>query len=218
MMNYSNALREQEIIKNRHDSYFDDLWEVINGRASTPVKDYEKRLADSIMNESNKQMNTTECKTISAVNYFPSDNFYDKMFTNSFESDVKLLSNFEATTNLCLSGTIENINYSYQTLWPKKDTSQKKVYKNFNIDDFKYRDVAKRNIKAVFQKRKIKNKEECIYIVDNLSPEGVEIFIKKYVNREIKCSILKMLRKLEASDCTFNTQDCVFEKWQKTSE
>lgn len=211
MTNYhfKNALHAQEIHKNEPvtSSRYNDIWNEVRNEFIPPIKDYEKRLATSIMNESNKKLNTTECVSMSAayypistVNHFPSDNFYNKILDSSYDSTAKLLSNFEATSNFCVSGTLQNINYAYQSLPLEKDTSPKRVYKNFDIDDFKYSDVAKRNIKAIFEKRKIKNKEDCVTIIENLSPEGVETFVKKYVKREIKCSILKMLRKLEASD------------------
>lgn len=132
------------------------------------------------------------------------------------------------SSNICLSGVVTahqlsdiplsymcrktftndyNIVYSLSAVCEEKE---KPKIQYFAYDDFKYSDVAKRNIKAIFEKIKIKNKEECISIIENLSPEGVENFVKKYVKREIKCSLLKMLRKLKASDPISYTQDCVY--------
>lgn len=140
------------------------------------------------------------------------------------------MNNYNQThlSNICLSGVItehqqsnnplsymcqnwfaENSNIVY-SLSAVCDEKEKQKIQYFAYEDFKYSDVAKRNIKAIFEKRKIKNREECISIIENLSPEGVENFVKKYIKREIKCSLLKMLRKLKASDPISYTQSCVY--------
>lgn len=82
------------------------------------------------------------------------------------------------------------------------DHSEKSYRKSeyFSMDDLKYSDIAKKNLKVVIGKRKIKNLEDCISIIDSLAPSSVELVVKKIINKNNKISVLKMLRKIKISD------------------
>lgn len=90
-----------------------------------------------------------------------------------------------------------NINYSSSAICDEK---QKKNTQYFAYDDLKYSEIAKRNLKRVLEKRKIKNIEECFSILDSLAPSSTEDFVKKVINKNNKVSVLKMLRKIKISD------------------
>jgi hypothetical protein len=129
------------------------------------------------------------------------------------------------TGNICLSGVISTEQIS-QGLSPSfmfwKSTSDnchttfslseicdenpKNKIEYFAYEDLKYNEVAKKNLKQVLRKRKIKNIEECFSILDSLAPSSTENFIKKVINKNNKISVLKILRKLKISDPIFMEQ------------
>lgn len=82
---------------------------------------------------------------------------------------------------------------------PMDDASTRKI-EYFSMDDLKYGDVALRNLKTVLRKRRIRNIDECISILENLSPRSLEQMVKNIVNKNNKDSVVKMLRKLKLSD------------------
>jgi len=129
------------------------------------------------------------------------------------------------TGNICLSGVISTEQIS-QGLSPSfmfwKSTSDN-CHTTFSLsalcdekpknkieyvayEDLKYNEAAKKNLKLVLRKRKVKNIEECFSILDSLAPSSTEGFVKKIINRNNKISVLKMLRKIKISDPIFMEQ------------
>jgi len=130
-----------------------------------------------------------------------------------------------STSNICLSGVISTDQsiqdytpsfmcsksmldnfYISSSLLDDCDKKSKNNIQYFAYEDLKYSEVAKKNLKLVLEKRKIKNIEECFSILDSLAPSSTEDFVKKVINKNNKISVLKMLRKIKISDPIFMEQ------------
>lgn len=124
-------------------------------------------------------------------------------------------SSIRSTSNVCLSGTYTIDNQTPSFMFSKSlldiyhtssslsavcDKNGKNKIEYVAYEDLKYNDVAKKNLKLVLSKRKIKNIEECFSILDSLAPSSTEKFVKKIINKNNKISVLKMLRKIKISD------------------
>lgn len=125
-------------------------------------------------------------------------------------------SSIRSTSNVCLSGTytidnqtpsfmfskslLEHFTHTSSSLSEVCDKNGKNKIEYVAYEDLKYNDVAKKNLKLVLSKRKIKNIEECFSILDSLAPSSTEKFVKKIINKNNKISVLKMLRKIKISD------------------
>jgi len=124
-----------------------------------------------------------------------------------------------STSNICLSGIMSTdqltLSYDPSIMFLKStsdncctsyslsavyDTNPKNKIEYVAYEDLKYNNVAKKNLKLVLSKRKVKNIEECFSILDSLAPSSTEGFVKKIINKNNKISVLKMLRKIKISD------------------
>lgn len=130
-----------------------------------------------------------------------------------------------STSNMCLSGIVSTdqltLSYNPSIMFLKStsdncctsyslsavcDENPKNKIEYIAYEDLKYNDVAKKNLKLVLSKRKVKNIEECFSILDSLAPSSTEGFVKKIINKNNKISVLKMLRKIKISDPIFMEQ------------
>jgi len=140
---------------------------------------------------------------------------------NNFSSILIPLSEVRSTSNVCLSGIFTTDNQSPSFMFSKSlldiyhtssslsevcDENPKNKIEYVAYEDLKYNEVAKKNLKQVLRKRKVKNIEECFSILDSLAPSSTEGFVKKIINRNNKISVLKMLRKIKISDPIFMEQ------------
>jgi hypothetical protein len=134
---------------------------------------------------------------------------------NNFSSMYMPLTALRSTSNICLSGAYSTDDQSPSYMFSKSlldnyytscslsavcDKNEKNKIEYIAYEDLKYNDVAKKNLKLVLSKRKVKNIEECFSILDSLAPSSTEGFVKKIINKNNKISVLKMLRKIKISD------------------
>lgn len=134
---------------------------------------------------------------------------------NNLSTTYNNLSTVYSTNNFCLSGIYSTDNQTPSFMFSKSlldiyhtssslsevcDKNGKNKIEYVAYEDLKYNDVAKKNLKLVLSKRKIKNIEECFSILDTLAPSSTEKFVKKIINKNNKISVLKMLRKIKISD------------------
>lgn len=134
---------------------------------------------------------------------------------NNLSTMYNMVSAVYSTDNLVLSGVcstddqypsymfskslLDNY-YTSSSLSRICDENPKNKIEYIAYEDLKYNNVAKKNLKLVLSKRKVKNIEECFSILDSLAPSSTEGFVKKIINKNNKISVLKMLRKIKISD------------------
>lgn len=88
---------------------------------------------------------------------------------------------------------------AHNTVYTNFSESYKPI-EYFSVDDYDDAEFAKRNIKIIFKKKKIRNMEECFQILETFAPSTVLKLVDDILHTRNKKSTLHLLRKLKDSD------------------